>query len=320
MNMGLVDLNLLRVFLAIWENRSLTTAADQLGLTQPAVSHALRRLRLHFGDPLFTRGPTGMDPTAVATRLHVPLEEAMRAIRIATQPHGSFDPASATLTFRLSMSDMSEFYFLPALLAHTARHAPGIGFDVIPLLADGIGPALRGGQLDLALGYFPDLGNDCSGTKMFEDEHVCLVRTGHPVAARLPLGPDDMRALRYIRASKDPTGHRRVDKWLEDLGIARQVALSLPHFTVAPDIIRQTDLAMIFPRRIAQLFNRDEGFALLPLPVPLPPIEVSIHGHHRFADDAGLQWLRATVMSLFADPDDPDDPATPRATAIRDSR
>jgi len=140
------DLNLLRVFLAISELRSLTAAGERLGLTQPAVSHALRRLRNLFDDPLFVRTPTGMAPTDAARQLHGPLTRAFDIIDLAVQQVAHFDPATANRVFRISMSDMSEFYFLPPLLAKLAEVAPGVRVEIASAAVEAVGAAMRSGE------------------------------------------------------------------------------------------------------------------------------------------------------------------------------
>ena len=135
-NPASIDLNLLRVFLAVWESHSLTLAGEHLGLSQPAVSHALRRLRDLFGDPLFVRVGTSMTPTDAAMQLHAPIDEALGIIGKALQTRERFEPASASRTFRLAMSDMSEFFFLPPLLDSLQREAPQVRFDVVQMAVD----------------------------------------------------------------------------------------------------------------------------------------------------------------------------------------
>jgi DNA-binding transcriptional LysR family regulator len=300
-NSGLTDLNLLRVFLAIWDLRSLTAAGERLGLTQPAISHSLRRLRTLFDDPLFVRTPHTMEPTEAAIRLHGPLDEAFGIIGLAMQAHGHFDPATAARVFRISMSDMSEFYFLPPLLAALDNTAPAIRFEIVQLAAESAGAAMRAGEIDLALGYVPGLAEGCVSDTLFSDEHVCLIRAGHPLTTKKP-SKGDLASLRYVYASTNATGHRLIEQWLAELGMEREIVLRLPHFTVAPEIVRSTNLAVIFPRSIAERFNRGRAFRLLPLPFDLPAIEVKIHTHVRFASDAGIRWLRKTLLDMFAEP------------------
>ncbi|WP_027209948.1 LysR family transcriptional regulator [Burkholderia sp. WSM2232] len=299
---GIADLNLLRVFLAIWDLRSLTAAGDRLGLTQPAVSHALRRLRNLFEDPLFLRTPGGMVPTDAAYRLYPPLAQALAIINDAMQQLARFDPATAQRVFRVSMSDMSEFYFLPPLVAMLDREARGIRIEVANLPVESVSAAMRAGEVDLALGYVPGLDAGCVSQTLFVDEHVCLVRAGHPLRNTKPTR-EDLSALRYVYASTNATGHRMVEQWLDELDFKRDVVLRLPHFVVAPEIVMNTDLAVIFPESIARRFNRGKAFRVLPLPFSLPPIEIKVHSHTQFAADPGITWLRESLVALFHQPE-----------------
>ncbi|SFV11447.1 LysR family transcriptional regulator [Pseudoduganella namucuonensis] len=298
MNTGTVDLNLLRVFLAIWETNSLTVAADRLALSQPAVSHCLRRLRDLFQDPLFVRTAEGMQPTAAAIRLHGPIDRALDLINGAMQQHAGFDAASSTRRFRISMSDMSEFYFLPPLLAALQQSAPGVGLDIVQVPLHQVEGGMRSGDIDFAIGYVPGLSADCVSQTLFHDEHVCMVRAGHPLARRA-LTKERLGELRYVFASSNATGHGLIEKWFGELDIKRNIVLHSPHFTVVPEIVRGTDLAVVFPRSIAERFNRGRAYRLLPLPFALPPIEVKLHWHQRFASDAGMAWLRETIGQMF---------------------
>ncbi|CAE6839264.1 MULTISPECIES: LysR family transcriptional regulator [Paraburkholderia] len=297
-NLGIADLNLLRVFLAIWDLRSLTAAGDRLGLTQPAVSHALRRLRNLFEDPLFVRTPNGMVPTDAAFRLYPPLAQAFAIINNAMQQLAKFDPATAQRVFRVSMSDMSEFYFLPPLIALLDREARGIRIDVANIPVESVSAAMRAGEIDLALGYVPGLDAGCVSQTLFLDEHVCVVRAGHPLRKAKP-SREDLSALRYVYASTNATGHRMVEQWLDELKLKRDVVLRLPHFVVAPEIVMNTDLAVIFPGSIARRFNRGKAFRILSLPFALPPIEIQVHSHTQFTADAGIAWLRETIHAMF---------------------
>jgi DNA-binding transcriptional LysR family regulator len=300
-NLGIADLNLLRVFLAIWDLRSLTAAGDRLGLTQPAVSHALRRLRNLFEDPLFVRTPTGMVPTDAAFRLYPPLAQALSIINDAVQQHARFDPATAHRVFRISMSDMSEFFFLPPLIALLDREARGIRIEAANIPVQSVSAAMRAGEIDLALGYVPGLDAGCVSQTLFVDEHVCVLRASHPLRKPKPTR-EDLAALRYVYASTNATGHRMVEQWLDELNFKRDVVLRLPHFVVAPEIVMNTDLAVIFPKSIARRFNRGKAFRIVPLPFALPPIEIQVHSHTQFAADPGIAWLRGMIHSMFHQP------------------
>jgi DNA-binding transcriptional LysR family regulator len=293
------DLNLLRVFLAVWDLRNLTAAGDRLGLTQPAISHALRRLRQRFEDPLFVRTANRMLPTDAAARLHEPLDQAYGIINRAIQERVAFDPLTAQRVFRAAMSDVSEVIYLPRLLSRLVRAAPSVRLDVVPLVTDAIMAALRAGEVDLAIGYVPHTDDECVSQTLFNDKFVCMVRVGHPLA-RAKLTKASFLSLRYVNADIRAPGHQMIEQWFADAGIKRQIAVRLGHFTVAPEIVRNTDLAVIFPESLARQINRAKEFRLLTPPFDLPTVEIKVHTHTRFGSDMGLAWLRSTMIAMFA--------------------
>jgi DNA-binding transcriptional LysR family regulator len=297
MNVSGFDLNLVRVFLAVWELRSLTAAGDRLGLTQPAISHALRRLRERFDDPLFVRTGRAMVPTDAAARLHEPLERAYGLIRQAVQDHGAFAPQATERCFRVAMSDVSEIYFLPRLTAWLEAVAPRLRMDVVPLAVDQIGAMLRVGEVDLAIGHLPEIEGECVSRHLLSDRLLCMVRAGHPVGETLDR--EAFAGLRHIHAGASAPGHHMVDHRLAELDMRRSIALRVGHLTVAPDIVRTTDLAVIYPGGLARSINADGAFRLLPLPFDLPSIEVKTYVHPRFAADPGIGWLLDGIAGLF---------------------
>ncbi|KMO29537.1 LysR family transcriptional regulator [Methylobacterium aquaticum] len=300
--MPLPDLNLLRVFLAIWDTRNLTAAGQQLGLTQPAVSHALRRLRESFNDPLFVRVPSGVLPTETATRLHGPLSEALRIIHHAVQDGEVFDPGHAQRVFRIAMSDVSEFCFLPALMGWLAEAAPTVDLKVVPLDPAKVAHTMRAGEVDVTIGFLAALEDDdeIESRHLFTDSFTCLVRSQHPILNGMGTAPD-LGSLRYVYANTTAAGHQLVERWLTETGVKRQTALRLGHFMVAPSVVRDTDLAVIFPTSMAHQINADGAFALLPLPPGHPVVDIRVHTHTRFRSDPGIRWLRDSLIALFAD-------------------
>jgi DNA-binding transcriptional LysR family regulator len=300
-----IDLNLLKTFQAIWELRSLTAASARLGITQPAVSHALRKLREIFDDPLFVRNANEMVPTDTAARLHAPIDEALRIISGALQKHLRFDPAVTRRTFRVVMSDMAEQYVLPALLRSLAGNAPGIRFEVKQMPIERLIVAMRNGDVDLALGYLAQLDEQwCDSSPLMEDEFVCMLRNGHPFAGR-KLTVDDLNQLAYVHVDTPMTQHGLAEEALREAGVNCNIVLRLAHFTVVPQIITNTDLAVILPRRIAAL-SGDQRYALLPLPadIGMPQISVKVYSHNRFGSDVGISWLRSTLLGLFSNGSD----------------
>jgi DNA-binding transcriptional LysR family regulator len=297
MNVRDVDLNLLRVFDAVLREGGVTPAAAILGLTQPAVSNALARLRKLFGDALFVRTPSGMEPTPFARDLAEPVRQALALLESALAHGPGFDPASATRAFRFYMSDVGQIEFLPPLVERVQRDAPGVRLEAVALDVDAIGAALAAGGLDLAIGFLPGLGPPVRRRALFRDPYVCLMRADHPIKA--------LTRKRFLEASHALVtyrgGHRVIEEAFERAGLARKIALRVPHFTVVPMVLERTDLILTLPGRVARVFEQRGAFKSLPPPLSIPPAEVAVHWHERFEADPGNRWLRERVIELFAE-------------------
>lgn len=300
MNVHDVDLNLLRVFDAVLYERGVTPAATRLGLTQPAVSNALARLRAVFGDALFVRTAAGMDPTPFARELAEPVRQALALLESALAHGPGFDPASSTRAFRFYMSDLGQVEFLPPIVERVQSAAPGVRLEAAAADLEHIGDALGGGALDLAVGFLPGLGAPIKRRVLFRDPYVCLMRAGHPaLAGRLTRRKflDASHVLVTYRGG----GHRVIEEALERAGIARRIALRVPHFTVVPMVLERTNLILTLPARVARVYERRGSFRALPAPVPIPPAEVAVHWHERFESDPGNRWFREQIVELFSE-------------------
>jgi DNA-binding transcriptional LysR family regulator len=298
-NVQELDLNLLRVFDAVLHERGVTPAAVRLKLTQPAVSNALARLRGAFGDALFVRTATGMDATPFARELAEPVRQALALLESALAHGPGFDPATSTRAFRFYMSDLGQVEFLPPLVERVQRAAPGARLEAVGLDPEDIGDALAAGALDLAVGFLPGLGPPLRRRALFRDPYLCLMRTDHPaIGARLTRKQflEASHALVTYRSG----GHRVIEDALERAGLARRIALRVPHFTVVPMVLERTDLILTLPARVAKVFERRGKLKTLPPPMPIPPAEVAVHWHERFEADAGNRWLRELMIELYA--------------------
>src|SRR5439155_4578352 len=176
MNVADLDLNLLRVFDAVLHEGTVTAAAGRLHLTQPAVSNALARLRAVFGDPLFVRTASGMEPTPFARGVAEPVRQALALLETALAHGPGFDPASATRAFRFYMSDLGQVEFLPPLVERVQRLAPAVKLEAAAFDLEDIADALGSGALDLAIGFLPALGPPVERKALFRDPYVCLMR------------------------------------------------------------------------------------------------------------------------------------------------
>jgi DNA-binding transcriptional LysR family regulator len=299
MNVQALDLNLLRVFDAVLRDRSVTSAAKHLGLTQPAVSNALARLRAQFEDMLFVRTPTGMDATPFARELSEPVRQALALLESAMAHGPGFDPATSTRAFRFYMSDLGQIEFLPPLVERARRVAPGVRLEAVSLEVEDIGDALAAGALDLAVGFLPGLGPPVRRQPLFRDPYVCLMRADHPDIGRKLTKKQFLAASHALVSYKG--GHRIIEEALERAGLARKIALRVPHFTVVPMVLERSDLILILPSKVARVYERQGRFKFLPLPVPIPPADVAAHWHERFERDPGNRWLREMIMELFTE-------------------
>lgn len=292
------DLNLLRVFEAVWTTRSVSRAAERLGLTQPAVSSSLARLRAEFGDPLFTRIGTRMEPTPLCARQSAALLDALAMVERAVAEAESFDAATSTRNFVLHIRDIGEAAFLPRLLAHCKTAAPRLSFTTGYPGHEQSMQSLASGRADIVVGYLPDLETGIHRRELYSDYYVCVMRAGHPLARRA-LTEKDMAAADYLLVDYLGTGHAALERRLREARIARQVRVRVPQFLGAPYIVVSTDLLWIVPQLIARELQPRFGFVVKNCPLSLPPVSVDLYWHDRFHRDPGNQWLRRTFAQLF---------------------
>ncbi|MCS6945222.1 MAG: LysR family transcriptional regulator [Sutterellaceae bacterium] len=287
------DLNLLRVFAAVHALRNVGRAAEALGLSQPAVSHALTRLRLQLRDPLFVRVAGGVAPTARADELAAAVERALSTVQAALAQAERFDPATSGRTFRLHMSDIGEGVFLPRLTQTVRARAPGVRLEVFQLEHDRIADALDRGRIDLAFGYLPTV-TETRRVDLFEERYVLLLRSAHPQAS--------LRVNRAMLAKLDYAvvrSHPQTSLLLHRLGLQERVRLVIPHFMALGNILDATDLAAVVPLQVAQMFAARGGFRVLRPDLGTHEFAVGLHWSRRFEHDAANRWLREIALRLF---------------------
>ncbi len=300
MNVMDLDLNLLRVFDAIATEGSVTVAGERIGLSQPAMSNALSRLRQLFDDPLFVRTPRGMRPTPFAQQLATPVREALRLIQTALQQHAGFDPRTSGNTFRFYMSDIGEMVFLPGLLERVKHDAPGVKIEVVRIPIRDIHAALEAGELDLAIGFLPGLTTGVRAQPLFREHYVCMLRGDHPaIGARI--SAKQFRAAAHVLVSYAGTGHQVIEETFLAEGLNERIAARVPHFLVVPMILARTDLIVTVPSRVAAVFAKLGDFKVLALPLAMPSFDVRLHWHERFHQDPANRWLRQTMTELYAE-------------------
>jgi DNA-binding transcriptional LysR family regulator len=294
------DLNLLRVLVALHRCRSVSKAAAELELSQPATSLALGRLRKGLGDPLFVRTPTGMLPTQRCDELAEAAEMALADVTRSAMQQPSFDPQSAQRDFVVTTADVGELHFLPKLMAHLARAAPLCNLRCEPFATEDIEIALEEGRCDLAVGYYPNLERPSLYTQtLFMHSLVCLVRADHPdvPSSRISL----RRFLQLSHAVVHPIGrsHELFEALLREKGYRRRVQLISGHFLSIPAIIAGTDLIVTVPRSLADYYVRIEKLRMVEPPINIKPYALKQYWHPRFHRDPALRWLRESLFQLF---------------------
>lgn len=293
-----VDLNLLRTFDALMQVRKVSAAADRVGLTQPALSNALARLRAALGDELFTRSPKGMQPTPYALMLAPIIRESLQNIERALEHRYQFDPKQSERRFRIAMTDIGEVFFLPRLMTYLQRAAPNVVIATARNSEIDVANELATGDLDLALGWLPRLGSGFFQKRLFEQHHRCLMSASHPLAK----GPFTL--ARFLQAkhavvSSAGTGHARVEAVMQQRGIKRNIALELPHFVAVPYIVRDTDVIATVPEKLALTAADTFGLVVRTPPISDLSFQVNMFWHRRVQKDEANKWLRDTLTELF---------------------
>jgi DNA-binding transcriptional LysR family regulator len=290
-----LDLNLLRLFDAVYRTRNVSRAAELLDLTQPAASQGLSRLRTLLHDPLFMRTAGGVQPTPRAQRLAEPVRQALATIEQALGESAAFDPAQAVRTFRIHMSDIGESRFLPPLMAALRERAPGVRLETLPLPREQLMEALDAGRVDFAFGFLP-MVKDSQRVRLLDDRYVVLLREGHPFTRKRRSGAALLKALRELEfvAVRSHVDTLRI---VQQMQLEDRLRLVTEHFMVLPSIVNATDLAAIMPLNIARGF--EGGCAVLEPAFPQREFAVSLHWSRRFEADPGNRWLRSLIEELF---------------------
>lgn len=302
MNLSSVDINLLVAFNALVRERNVTLAANRIGLSQPAMSNALARLRKLFNDPLFVRTVTGMQPTPYAQQLAEPISHACELLEAALQIDAGFDPATSTRkAFTFYLSEIGEVVFLPKILLSLQSLAPRLGVRVSRVPETGAQAAMESGEVDLAIGIFPSLRAGFYQQRLYGDKFVCIVRRDHPLIQSAP-SLEAYVAASHAVVTSTGTGHdTAVEQVLLKQRLQRKIAVTVPHFMALPAIVAQTNAIATVPARMAAALQGQANIRVLEAPIKFPRIEIRQHWHERYHHDAANKWLRELVAQLLKD-------------------
>ncbi|MBN9429389.1 MAG: LysR family transcriptional regulator [Burkholderiales bacterium] len=299
MNPRAIDVQLLLVFDALMSERHVTRAAQSIGLSQPAVSHALARLRDRFGDPLLVRTARGMEPTERALELIGPARDAIRQVQDVFLSRPDFDPARSQESFVIRMGDANEFLLLPSILAELEARAPSVSLIVRHLSPTDTIKALEDGSIDFAVSAFLSHPKSIRSSSLMKDRMVCATRHDHP-STRRRLTVDTFLNLRHIRVVQHAGDVRFVDEHLQARGLRRNVAATIPHWLVALHSVTKSGLAMAIPERMARHFDRDGSLALRRIPVGGAVFDWQIYWHRRNDAVTSQVWMRKLVSEICA--------------------
>lgn len=304
MDIETLDLNLLLVFEALLRTRSVTQAAEHLGIGQPSMSGALKRLRTALNDPLFVKTGTGMVPTTLALELAEPVRAGLAQLRDALVTRQHFEPADTARRFDLYMSDTAQLVFLPDLLHLLRGSAPQVRLKTHPAEMRQARRMLAEGELDLALGFFIDLDDGLHRSILFVDRYVCIAHAGHPTI-RGSCTLAQLAEAGHLVYRPAVGSHHVVDEHISAacaaIGRPRRAVLEVTHGTGIAETVAASDLVACVPAALAALHQRTADVQVLELPteLALPPIEISMYWHERAHRDPALAWLREQVRALF---------------------
>lgn len=305
MNFRTLDLNLLRIFDAVMAEGSLTRAAAQLAMTQPAVSHALKRLHEAVGESLFERSAHGVKPSPRAQALWPQVRSVLGLLQQALAPT-AFAPQTDPVSFRLAMVDATAVLLVPDLVSEIERQQALANLRVLPLTTRDPRPLLERGEADLAVGHFPDAiarliaeGDEATlrHQRLYDSRYMCVMRRGHPLAAG-PLSLDDYCAAKHLLVSFSGKPHGFVDQALGALGRQRRILLTVNQFYTAGRVVADSDLLTVLPESFLTATGVPSALVTRELPFQLSPIQVVMVWHLRRDAAPAHRWLRELVAGL----------------------
>lgn len=304
MNISSIDLNLLPVFEAMIEERNVSRAAARVGLSQPAMSNAIRRMREAFNDPLFVRSSRGMQPTPRAEQMAGPLLAALANTRLALSSEHQFSPKTTLQTFRVAMNDYSEWWIAAHLITRICAKSTSLNIQVkrVDSLFKAPEADLMNGSIDLAVGFCSDpatLGESILSETLSEEDNVVIARRGHP-ALRKAMNRETFASQDHVGVIYRTEPWGLIDQELAVHGLKRRLRLATPHFQVALKAVANSDMIACVPERLAREFSRWLGLAIRPLPIALPKFVTRMLWARLRQQDPAHAWLRSQVCSVLA--------------------
>ncbi|NWE77786.1 LysR family transcriptional regulator [Pseudomonas yamanorum] len=288
------DLNLLYTFEALWRDHSVSIAAQNLGVTQAAVSSSLKRMRQDYGDKLFALVGRRMEPTPFCVQIAPRLLESLALVRDASSQMISFDPQPCRKTFTIRMRDVGEVVCLPPMLAELFAAAPKTRVHTVGGTMDETLNGLSTGRIDLAVGFMPTLQTDIHRSTVFTQHYVCAMRSDHPLAAH-PLTLEQFSTQEHLLVEAGGSGHQILERALIDTGGRDCIKVRIPQYLSAPHLLLGSNMVWTVPSALGQTLARFFPLVIHPLPLEIPPFEIDLYWHDRFHRDPENKWFRELV-------------------------
>lgn len=302
-NLDSIDLNLLKLFEALVRERSVTQAGLRLGLSQPAASRALGRLRAMLGDRLMVRGKLGLELTPRGEMLVSPVARLLEDARSIVSP-AVFDPATATGRVMIAAHDHLSLLVVTGLMTRFERQAPALSLHIAQPVGDNV-RLVEQGAVDLALGIFEALPGSLHRRRLYDDNLVCIVRSGHPAAAG-GLSLERYVAMRHITVTISGMGESAVDIAMSRLRLDRHIALRVPHFLVGAMMVADSDMILTLPSQLASRLAEKLPLSLMELPLQVVPLSPAMIWHERFQNDPAHAWVRQQLVDVVTSLDMPE--------------
>jgi|SRR5579871_555618 len=292
-----IDLRLLAVLVELSKTRRVSRAAENLNLSQSAISMSLSRLRKRFHDQLFVRTSTGMEPTPFALDLIGEVERAINIMDSAIERRTSFDPATSDRMFRIYSTDIAELTIMPLVMTRLQSVAPRVRIDMRNITGE-LPHLLESGEADLAIGVVPPVGAGFCRQKLFNGRFLCAMRADHP-RIHDHLTREQFESEVHLSVTTSGTGYEMLEETLASLHIHRKIGMRVPSFLGVAGILSATGYLMIIKASLGEILAVGRKMKLLPLPFPVPEYTVTQNWHERFSSEPGNQWLRGILADVF---------------------
>lgn len=294
-----LDTRLLQIFFEIYQHNSVSKAAEKLEIGQPTLSIALGKLRDHFRDPLFVRIENKMQPTELSQQIYPIVVEVLNKLKVIQGYNIAFDPLTSNYEFKISMTDISHLVLLPKLINYLRVHAPNIRLDIHPIDVN-TAPKMSNGEIDLAIGFLPQLEAGFYQQTLFQQHYICIASKDHPRLGDTSISDQQFRQELHvdIRATG---GHYVLEHELQKLGVNRNILIRLPSYLGVGLVVQDTDAIATIPDYLSRVLLNRGGLKILQPPYHFPTYSVKQHWHARVHHNPSNQWLRQVCFQLFSE-------------------